>query len=326
MFFLLPILLSAFFSLGALGITTEVTVTAANIQPGVGCGYGTAVGSEAGFDATIYSYPNSNTIIWSTFSPDGFNTAFLESSYELSGYFLAEETGLYTFELTDIDDAALVWFGDGLSCCDPQDLPSVDPVFGASWVSNGDINGAGIAYIYMEAGSYYPVRITFCNWDSEAALQFQITTPQQVVITDFADSVFQFANIDGQCTSSTVSFPFSTVTTTSGSVSTTYAVQTKTTNSAGVTVTTTEVLVVVPTSTLSTTTEPWTGTFTSTFTSTFTTTNSAGLTVTTTEVFVETPTPTLSTTTQPWTGTFTSTFTSTFTTTNSAGHTVTTTE
>ncbi|VEU22821.1 DEKNAAC103894, partial [Brettanomyces naardenensis] len=275
---LLPILLSAF-SLGALGVTTEATVTA-NIQPGVGCIYGSEVGSEPGFDATVYSYPDSDTIIWSTYSPDGFNTAFLESSYdmfgliastsgvtspqftltsetelygmsvvttnftlELSGYFLAQQTGLYTFELTDIDDAALVWFGNGLSCCDPTALPDADPVFGASWVSNENVNGAGIAYIYMEEGNYYPVRITYCNWDHLAALEFQITTPDQVVITDFSDSIFQFVNIDGQCSSSTASFPFSTITTTSGSVSTTFAVQTATTDTSGNTVTTTEVVV-----------------------------------------------------------------------------------
>ncbi|VEU23250.1 DEKNAAC104369, partial [Brettanomyces naardenensis] len=236
-------------------------------------------------------------------------------SLELSGYFFAQETGLYTFELTNIDDAALVWFGDGLSCCDPSVTPDTDPVFGASWVSNGNINGAGIAYIYMVAGNFYPVRIAYCNWDSKAALQFEITTPDQVVITDFSDSIFQFVNINGECTSSTASFPFSTITTTSGSVSTTYAVQTTTTDTAGNTVTTTEVVVVIPTSTLSTTTEPWTGSFTTSYLSTFTTTNSAGSVVTTTEVVIETPTPILSTTTEPWTGTFTTTFISTFTTT-----------
>ncbi|VEU22194.1 DEKNAAC103234, partial [Brettanomyces naardenensis] len=263
-------------------ISTESTVTG-HINPGVACSYGSAVVSNPGFNVNIYSYPNLDTIIWSTFSPSGFNTAFLESGYqqfgligevtgvtspqftinsvtavepgqslygvpmslnsfslELDGFFYAEETGLYTFELDSIDDAVLVWFGDGLSCCDPTGGQDAEPILGASWHDNTNANGAATAYVYMDSGSYYPLRLTFTNWNSNSSLEFHVVTPSGTSITDFDQTVFQFVNFAGECYSSTVTLPYSTITITSGSVSTTYAVQTTTTNSQQHTVTTTD--------------------------------------------------------------------------------------
>ena len=213
--------------------------------------------------AFSYGYPTDPYLIqWEDLASDyvyGVFTSVSNFTLELTGYFLAPETGEFAIEVT-ADNGAVVTFGAGqaFECCNTQIL-SNDGEF--TLFSNEEFNGS-LPNILSEpqrltAGFYYPIRISFVNTAGPAALDLVITTPSGIRITDFDETIFSFLDVGSNC-------PYvpPTVTFTTPWTGTTTRTITHTPSSDGDTITV-EIDTPVPTTTFTT---PWTGTTTRTIT------------------------------------------------------------
>ncbi|VEU22785.1 DEKNAAC103866, partial [Brettanomyces naardenensis] len=302
------------------------SIATQDINSAVACFPGSGVTTQTGFNVDVYPYPFANTalktqtnFLASLYTTGGLVTtatgvtapqfswtgALTETAFttlygadvqvsnlvmSYTGYMLATESGVYTFDLNKIDDAVMVFMGSGLDCCmygeiDGDASQAIVTAIKATTGSNASV--AGIGYRYLEADTYYPIRITYVNSGPFiAALDFSVVSPSGEVFSNFTN-VFQFSGIASGCSSSIISLPVTTTTEI-------------TTDSNGNTETTTIVIIETPTPLLTTTT-PWTGTFTSTTTSETVETDSNGSSFTTSIVVIDTPTSALSTITTPWT-------------------------
>lgn len=153
---------------------------------------------------------------------------------ELTGYFLAPQTGSYTIQLSQVDDAAVLDIGHGLAfdCCQ-QGVPPVqntDFSINAIKPDNGD-PGEMSATVSLVENYYYPIKIVYVNEVNYAVLQVAMTAPDGTVITnDFSGHVFSFPE-DTQQPDCTVTnpAPFVTSTTTTartGTFTTTFSTAT----------------------------------------------------------------------------------------------------
>ena len=112
---------------------------------------------------------------------------------ELTGYFYAKESGTYTFNLNNVDDAAMVWFGnnDAFTCCQPGVIPG-GSVSGALLYSYGHRVSVNVD---LEAGNYYPMRVVLLNVVGTSELDFSVITPAGTVLhDDWTSWVFSIAN------------------------------------------------------------------------------------------------------------------------------------
>lgn len=252
---------------------------AADILTASGCVYGPGITSYDGLNVKAYTYPIGNSELYSDYSflaslyttmpyigegsgvtdPDfstrcgegvtyssmyGLNIPVSNVIMSYTGYFKAPETGVYTFKLQDIDDAAMVWLGSGLSCCDTGALAGSadDAIVVATKAYHGAL-GEKSGYVYLEEGQFYPFRLTFINIITASELDFIIITPGGTSISNFGGYMFQIANPEDSCSTSTVSIPVAT-STSAGSTATTKTDVLTTTNGGGVTYTQTQVVVV----------------------------------------------------------------------------------
>ena len=245
-----------------LAYATETSIYSASTG-GIGCQYGTAVGTINGFAATFYSYPNGGNAAGNT-GDGSVSTSFFQYSYseyglfgsttgvtvpsisygggspdrstsvfgvevsgnhfvmELDGYFFATTSGVYTLVLDNVDDYAAIWFGTGLSCCDPTTPDdSIIPDFATGRSNNENTNGGSEYSVYLTAGSYYPIKIRYANVLYAGDLIFSVVDPSGNVIDNFDGYVYQFVNVDGLCTTVTATLPLSTTTVTTDVPSTT---------------------------------------------------------------------------------------------------------
>ena len=245
-----------------LAYATETSIYSASTG-GIGCQYGTAVGTINGFAATFYSYPNGGSAAGNT-GDGSVSTSFFQYSYseyglfgsttgvtvpsisygggspdrstsvfgvevsgnhfvmELDGYFFATTSGVYTLVLDNVDDYAAIWFGTGLSCCDPTTPDdSIIPDFATGRSNNENTNGGSEYSVYLTAGSYYPIKIRYANVLYAGDLIFSVVDPSGNVIDNFDGYVYQFVNVDGLCTTVTATLPLSTTTVTTDVPSTT---------------------------------------------------------------------------------------------------------
>lgn len=117
---------------------------------------------------------------------------------ELTGYFVATETGLYVFRIYNIDDSAMVWLGSQMAfnCCQQQ-IP-----FGSSdeyFMFIIDYNGH-VGFVQMDAGVYYPMRVVLVNWSGNSELHMSIDTPSESIRNDWSKYIVQISDIqDGAC-------------------------------------------------------------------------------------------------------------------------------
>ncbi|GAV30694.1 hypothetical protein PMKS-004213 [Pichia membranifaciens] len=76
---------------------------------------------------------------------------------QLTGYFYAQESGLYAFTIKNVNDGAMIWFGNSyaFSCCQPDDIPYNSDIGALIYTVGDDIT----AYVHFDAGQYYPMRI-----------------------------------------------------------------------------------------------------------------------------------------------------------------------
>lgn len=139
---------------------------------------------------------------------------------EYTGYFYAQETGIYTLGLNSADDGAMFWLGSNkaFGCCNPVEIPygtSDDVLLSSSkpWLLE---TSSSSSFIYLESGYYYPMRIVYTNTEGNSVLEFDIQTPSGIVITNFKDYVYSLNSIpDGLCSTTIASNEFDFATTTS---------------------------------------------------------------------------------------------------------------
>ncbi|GME86450.1 unnamed protein product [Ambrosiozyma monospora] len=131
----------------------------------------------------------------------GVDVTFTNIVLELSGYFVPTSTGIHTFNLNKIDDAAMVWFGDeGHDCCAANDDQTSDKLDSLLWTYkpyNKDTTSKATS-IYLEGGVYYPIKIVFVNIRQTAALEFTVEDSNGKV-ADFADQVWQISDAAAVC-------------------------------------------------------------------------------------------------------------------------------
>ncbi|GME71604.1 unnamed protein product [Ambrosiozyma monospora] len=187
---------------------------------------------------------------------------------ELSGFFKPQISGIYTFHLNKIDDGAMVWLGQGaFLCCLPSAIPSNSVNDRIMWVTKPyqDDSLSETVSVYLDADTYYPMRIVYINIISFSILDFSIEDPDGTLITDFSDYIWQATDLSAlrkSCSSTTaslVSTSSSTTTTTLGWTGTDTTTTTFTTTVTSVkTPYELDVVEVLTPQYTTTTTEPWT--------------------------------------------------------------------
>ncbi|KAG0653476.1 hypothetical protein C6P44_001688, partial [Monosporozyma unispora] len=107
---------------------------------------------------------------------------------EITGYYLAPQSGIYTISL-GADDYATVILGDGeaFQCCS-QNVTYVSTHFVATnadgAIPNAENQFATQEEIYLEANVLYPVKIVFVNNRDQGALQVGFNLPDGTAIDD----------------------------------------------------------------------------------------------------------------------------------------------
>lgn len=104
----------------------------------------------------------------------GFSVTSTNFTVELTGYFLPGSLGTYTFEISNVNDGAAVFIGDG-SAFQCGKLLSKRSTSGYIFATGP--NGISQGTVELEAGIYYPVRLVFVNVESNASLNFNIVGP-----------------------------------------------------------------------------------------------------------------------------------------------------
>lgn len=134
---------------------------------------------------------------------------------EYTGYFLAQEDGMHTIEIGDLDDGAMVWFGEeaAFNCCGPQlGVPNnsdLNYLFRATnrWGLHEDQSNKG--FVFLKEGIYYPMRIVYMNVGENGIFNMKITTPSGKEYENFEGVIYNTDNLDdGICHSEVQSYDF----------------------------------------------------------------------------------------------------------------------
>ncbi|SSD58881.1 uncharacterized protein SCODWIG_00642 [Saccharomycodes ludwigii] len=190
-----------------------------------------------------------------------YDTTFTNFTMEITGYFLAPETGPYNFTLGNVDDSAGLLFGkNAFGCCEQNDITAATTDFFINaikgWHSGQDATTSSL--INLVGGFYYPLRLVFSNAISYASLDFTVTLPNETIITDFENYVFTFDEEESYCPAySTTTVPWT------GTYTSTFTTKVTTaTGSNGLTTTSNVIYVETPgIETNSTIITGWTGTY-----------------------------------------------------------------
>ena len=225
----------------------------------------------------------------------------------LTGYFLAEESGQYTFNVA-ADDLAYLSFGAGnaFECCREAGTVNKPHKFDLIVIWNGADNMSGSVSYDLQAGVYYPIRLLYANRDYHGDLRLIFQDPSGTLHNTFTDYIYQFPdNVNGcakQITTTTrpgLASQTTTVATSTRSVTgsdglvtieTVYVIETPLAKSSKMTTDIEDDTPYEETATATTIFSTGTGSVTSTFsTSTNTFTGSDGIITTETTYFVQTP-------------------------------------
>ena len=185
----------------------------------------------------------------------GYSLDATNFTVELTGYFLAPQTGNYSVQIDHVDDGAILDLGTGLAfdCClqDASPIGNTDFSINAIKPESGQASSAAYT-VDMVAGYYYPIKIVYTNSQQIGFLYITVTLPDGTSVSnDFNGYVYSFQN-DVEQPACTVSNPAPFLTSTAG--------------------------------------KPWTGTYTTTYaTSTTLTTDSSGSQEDEVIYYVETP-------------------------------------
>ncbi|MDN5583850.1 MAG: PA14 domain-containing protein, partial [Lactobacillus sp.] len=126
--------------------------------------------------------------------------------FEYTSYFTPTQSGLYKFQLINVDDGAAIFLGNGaFNCCAPSasgNLPnSVNSLLTVGYL-NGPQSGS-TGYVYLQGGLYFPFRLVYVNIDTKAWFNFSIVQPDGTTINNFSNIVF-VPNFAGACSATTV--------------------------------------------------------------------------------------------------------------------------
>ncbi|SSD62223.1 uncharacterized protein SCODWIG_03985 [Saccharomycodes ludwigii] len=121
---------------------------------------------------------------------------------EITGYFLAPETGSYTFTLGNVDDSAgLLFDQDAFGFCEQNDITATTTNFLLNAIKGCESGKE--ASVSSEktliGGLYYPIRIIFSNAITKASLDFSATLPNGTVINDFTNYIYTFGEDESYC-------------------------------------------------------------------------------------------------------------------------------
>ena len=138
---------------------------------------------------------------------------------EITGYYYAPQTGIYTIT-NQVDDIDAVYIGNGgaFKCCgQDQDFTSSNLI-----ISN--LYGAGSLsrQVYLEANFYYPFKIVFVNIRGQGLLKLTLDLPDGSKDSTVGNNLYTFPNAaPDACAIITKSYEFSTSTTTTFTTTTT---------------------------------------------------------------------------------------------------------
>ena len=118
----------------------------------------------------------------------------------LTGYFLAEQSGQYTFKLV-ADDLAYLSLGAGnaFECCREAGTVNKPTKFDLIVIWNGADQMSGSVSYDLQAGVYYPIRLLYANRDYHGDLQLSFQDPSGNVHTSFTDYIYQFPDNTQGC-------------------------------------------------------------------------------------------------------------------------------
>ena len=159
---------------------------------------------DISFDWVNKTYPLS--MVPHTYNLYGVPITITNFTVELTGYYYAATEGDYTFKLTQIDDSAAVFLGDGsaFDCCKTN--PSVDPSDFMIYTYKiwGGSKRDKEATVNLAADTYYPIRIVYTNAEQRAILSATVTPPNGVSHSIEADTYF-FGDLGYDCPAPPVS-------------------------------------------------------------------------------------------------------------------------
>lgn len=128
----------------------------------------------------------------------GFPVTATNFTVELSGYLFINVSGLYTFSINSVHDAAGISIGAGTAfdCCHqnaryPSTNTSLNVVGMGPWTSNSTpISDT----VYLFAGHYYPVRVVYVNIMNQGMMSTSMRGPDGNQIDDWGSMVYSFVS------------------------------------------------------------------------------------------------------------------------------------
>ncbi|EGV65462.1 hypothetical protein CANTEDRAFT_92688, partial [Yamadazyma tenuis ATCC 10573] len=124
----------------------------------------------------------------------------------LSGYFYASTTGVYTFEISYVDDAASITLGAGVAmdCCGSE--PLTGNVDENAYLIGDDKSTTATEKVTLTAGAYYPIKMVYYQGGKKMA-EFNMSVL-------YPDGTNHTTDIDWySSTDNSTSCPYSTTTT-----------------------------------------------------------------------------------------------------------------
>lgn len=141
---------------------------------------------------------NSRTSVAPGIPVYGFPITATNFTVELTGYLSINVSGLYTFSIDSVDDAAGISIGAGVAfdCCD-QNTTNVGT--NASLTVNGmkpwTANSPPISdTVYLFAGHYYPVKVVYVNMMNQGKMSTSVVGPEGIKVNDWGSMVYSFGS------------------------------------------------------------------------------------------------------------------------------------
>ncbi|KAM9928894.1 hypothetical protein OXX59_001523, partial [Metschnikowia pulcherrima] len=145
---------------------------------------------QFGYLHSVGSVTSANVDIWlgrdrvDYSSVYGYSITYTNFTMDLSGWFLADQTGDYTFSLYG-DDGASIQFGTVSGCCGRAS----DVVSG--YTLDARYPGSSSATFSLVKGTYYPIKIVYVNWIQRLVLRLTYKDPSGRTVSDIGSHIYQ---------------------------------------------------------------------------------------------------------------------------------------
>ncbi|GEQ67979.1 hypothetical protein JCM33374_g1645 [Metschnikowia sp. JCM 33374] len=114
----------------------------------------------------------------------GYEITISNFTMAMGGYFLANQTGVHSFEVF-ADDGVDFQIGAGNSCCGNALEDVTGETFKTVWPQSAITN------LTLQAGVYYPMKLIFVNWNGPAGITIQYTGPDGQSVNEIGSQVYQ---------------------------------------------------------------------------------------------------------------------------------------